>query len=104
MLGLLYSAGQGVEKDAGKGFEWWMKAAEKGDAQSQKNIGLVLYMGEGHEKDVVRGYAWLSIAIENGLGKVQSLDELNLTPEQITKAKALYKKMIKDNPNLIRQK
>ena len=103
-LGLLYSTGKGVEKDVIKGFEWWMKAAEKGDAQSQRNIGILLYMGRVHEKDVVRGYAWLFMAIENGLGKEQGLDELNLTPEQITKAKALYKKMIKDNPNLIRQK
>lgn len=40
-LGLMYTNGQGVEKDYAKAAGWYAKAADHGDQRAQFNLGLL---------------------------------------------------------------
>ena len=51
--------GYGVEKDEAKGFEFAMKAAERGHAASQTLVGECYLDGLGVERNVERGEVWL---------------------------------------------
>jgi tetratricopeptide (TPR) repeat protein len=50
-IGLLYSNGQGVEKDGVKALEWFRKAAAKGDVAGLTYIGAAHLSGVGVAKD-----------------------------------------------------
>ncbi|SVA59290.1 uncharacterized protein METZ01_LOCUS112144, partial [marine metagenome] len=59
---------------------------------------------EGVPKDIVTAYAWVNIAAANGQENGKKLRDLiakKMTPEQIAKAEALAKEMVKKNPKLI---
>ncbi|MBQ2077299.1 MAG: sel1 repeat family protein, partial [Bacteroidales bacterium] len=45
-----YYHGKGVGQNAEKAFEWYMKAAGKGDMQSQVNVANAYYLGNGIEQ------------------------------------------------------
>lgn len=47
MSTVMYERGEGVEKDAGKAFEWYHKAAEGGDVQAQACVAEYLESGVG---------------------------------------------------------
>ena len=50
-----------------KRFDLWMKAAEKGNAYAQANIGDCFYFGQnGAQKDYLRAKEWYEKSIENG--------------------------------------
>ena len=65
-------------------------------------------------KDDVISYAWFIIAtmqnkegtrfIEQAAKQLKPVQRKKLTPEQITKAEALVKEMIKKNPKLLNKK
>ena len=44
-LGVCYERGTGVKVNLGMAFEWYMKAADKGDMQSQVNVANAYYLG-----------------------------------------------------------
>ena len=47
-------------------FEITKKAAERGDAVAQLNLGVIYDNGEGMPEDDVHAYAWYSIAAAQG--------------------------------------
>lgn len=49
---------EGVAKDHAKAAEWYLKAAELGNADAQYNIGVAYANGEGVKEDVVTAYMW----------------------------------------------
>jgi len=105
-LGNMYANGEGVAKDFKESVKWCRKAAEKGHVKAQYNLGSMYYFGDGVEKDNVTAYAWSNIATANGLERSRerkSLIAKEMTPEQISKAKALSKEMVKKNPKLIKK-
>jgi TPR repeat protein len=62
------------------------------------------YKGEGVLEDYVTAYAWWNIAATNGhrdAKKNKGIIAKEMTAENITKAEALVKEMIKKNPKLI---
>jgi hypothetical protein len=49
-----------------KAFEWYMKAAEKGDMQSQVNVGAAFWNGDGVEKNLEECAFWYELAANGG--------------------------------------
>ena len=112
-LGTAYMSGSGVKENQEEAIKWWRRAAEKSDAMSQAQLGKLYWKGGPVPKDKVRAFAWFSLAARNGamegmldiiegdLPDKAQIDQA-MTPEQITKAQALIKEMIKKNPKLIK--
>ena len=67
LIGFAYFIGRGVEQNYESAFEWYMKAAEKGDKHAQNNVGLFYERGRGCEIDLVQAMHWYqkSAAKEN---------------------------------------
>src|ERR1700745_3217196 len=60
LLGAMYWSGEGVPRDHKEAAKWYLRAAEKGYAREQHDIG------EGvPPKDDVQAYKWLSLAVLN---------------------------------------
>lgn len=53
-------------KDEAEAVRWYTKAAERGDAEAQYNLGLMVLIGEGTEKDLKKGIGWMEQAAANG--------------------------------------
>jgi hypothetical protein len=97
-LAVMYHTGAGVKKDYQKAFYWYKKAAEQGITAAQANLGVMYAKGTGTKQDYVKSYAWYSVAASAlSIDKVGSalwgIDYLatQMTPDQLTKAKALTK-------------
>ncbi|TVU47676.1 hypothetical protein EJB05_07282, partial [Eragrostis curvula] len=90
-LGLLYYYGlRGLQRDYGKAFSWFTKAAEKGETRSMELLGEIYARGAGVEKNYTEAYKWLTLAAKqqhysayNGLGylyvKGYGVETKNLT-------------------------
>ena len=104
-LGDRYWHGLGVDRNSTESFNWFMKAALQGNSGSQFNVGALLFKGdiESVGKDEVTGLAWVKIAISNGFPKAGMNQLKGIKPGQLTKAVALSKEMIKNNPKLIQE-
>ena len=105
-LGLMYEKGRGVERDFKEAVKWFQKAADQGAAEAQALLGALYAEGRGVMEDNVTAYAWVNIAAVNGLANGKKFKDLiakKMTAEQITKAEALSKEMIKKNPKLLKK-
>ena len=94
----MYASGQGVEKDSKEAVKWFQKAADQGNARAQYVLGFMYAEGRGLMEDNVTAYAWCNIAAANGdaNGKIwKPKIAKEMTPEQIAKAEALAKEMVK---------
>ena len=103
-LGYAYDEGQGVPKNDKEAVKWYRKAAEQGYASAQSNLGYAYDWGEGVLEDDVTAYAWYNIAATNGQAtakKNKPIIAKKMTPDQIAKAEALVKEMVKKNPKLL---
>ena len=106
-LGGMYDDGKGVLEDDKEAVKWFRKAAEHGFAPAQHNLGVMYGKGEGVLQDIVTAYAWLNISAANGQEKAKKFKDLaanEMTPDQIAKAEALVKEMVKKNPKLLNNK
>lgn len=70
----MYENGQGFELDNTKAFEWYLKAANQGEALAQGSLGLMYFEGRGVKQDKVKSQEWYSKSCENGYWP--SCDEL----------------------------
>ena len=70
-LGLLYAKGEGVPQDYVEAREWWLKAAEQGDASAQYNLGIYYHNGQGVPQDYVEARKWYLKAAEQGHADAQ---------------------------------
>jgi len=117
-LGIRYEYGKEVLEDDKEAVKWYRKAAAQGHAPAQVNLGLMYAIGEGVPQDFVTAYAWWDIAAANGNTDTVAVTDLlaketaatgkthiakEMTPEQITKAEALVKEMVKKNPKLLKK-
>ena len=104
-FGMMYVNGKGVEEDHREAVKWYRKAAEQGFGSAQKNLGVMYGFGNGVLQDYVTAYAWVNIAGANGADVKKFKSEIlekKMTPEQIAKAQALSKEMVKKNPKLLK--
>ena len=65
LLGIMYSNGQGVMKDAAEAAKWVAKAAEGGDPAAQTTIGVIYESGQGVVQNDAEAAKWYKKAIEN---------------------------------------
>ena len=69
-LGALYATGWWTgPKDPVEGARWYRRAAERGHAEAQYNLGFMILEGEGTEKNVDEGLYWLHLSAEQGEGQ-----------------------------------
>ncbi len=62
-LGVMYATGDwSGPKDLAEAARWYRRAAEKGNAESQYDLGFMLLLGEGGPKDNGEGLMWLERA------------------------------------------
>ena len=66
-----YFNGDGYRKDPQLAARLWAKAAEKGNAKAQLNLGLCFLEGKGIEKDGAAGVQWIRKAAEAGLSDAE---------------------------------
>jgi TPR repeat protein len=57
-LALHYYYGEGTEKDLGKAFYWYQKAAKGGNVKAMHGLAFRYYYGEGMEKDLEKAFYW----------------------------------------------
>ncbi|MBR3830862.1 MAG: sel1 repeat family protein, partial [Muribaculaceae bacterium] len=76
--GICYELGHGVEKDFPKAIEYYQKAAEKGYAPAQYNLGVCYYNGNGVEKSIENAKKWFELAAPQGHQKaIEALEIIN---------------------------
>jgi len=64
-LGVMYATGDwSGPKDLAEAARWYRLAAEKGNAESQYDLGFMLLLGEGEPKNTEEGLMWLERAGE----------------------------------------
>jgi TPR repeat protein len=72
-LGTMYLSGRGVDKDIGKGLEWFRQAGEQGSAKSQFNLGEGYRVGLGVDKNMSKAIDWYMQAADQGLKEAQAI-------------------------------
>lgn len=73
-VGSALMMGRGVAKDAKKGFEWLLKAAdENNSANGQLAVAGAYMTGQGTERDLDRAESYARRALENGVSVAQRL-------------------------------
>ena len=65
-LGKFYHGGLGVKQDDKEAAQWFRKAADQGDAESQFALSVMYSTGIVFKKDEVEGEAWLRKAADQG--------------------------------------
>ena len=93
LIGVMYALGLGVEPDAQRAFEWYLRASMKGHAGAQSGVGWYYEVGLGMpQPDLVRAYMWYVLsAIGGDPDAAISQEEVvkKMTREQIEKALVL---------------
>jgi TPR repeat protein len=65
-LAIGYLEGLGTKQDLRKGIEWMRKAARKGDAKAQYNLGMAYLDGEGVRVNRRNARVWFDKAAKQG--------------------------------------
>lgn len=58
MVGYMYDHGEGAPQDIKEAAQWYLKAAEKGNAKAQYRLGLLYATGSGVDKDLKEAEKW----------------------------------------------
>lgn len=70
-LGMCYLQGKGVQQDAVRAVECFVKAADAGDSNAQFNLAVCFTQGLGCDRDDVKAFHYFSCAAEQGDPKAQ---------------------------------
>jgi uncharacterized protein len=65
-VGLMYSQGKGVPKDAAEAFSWYQKAAMQNYMDAEYNLALLYRDGKGVKTDFAEAIRWFQRAAERG--------------------------------------
>ena len=93
-----YANGLGVAKDEVEAVKWYRKAAEKGNAEAQLNLGEMYANGRGVEEDDVEAYKWFLLSGAQGTEQAKEkipIIEKSLTPEQRAQGEKLAREFKK---------
>lgn len=92
-LGAMFYTGEAVSRDAAGNIMdydpvsaagWFFRAAEKGHAEAQFNLGLLYLHGDGVEKDIEAALKWFTQSAEQGNADAQNnLGVIYLTGEGV---------------------
>lgn len=100
-LGEIYFTGDATVQDFKAAREWLQKAADQHIAVAERRLGQMEDEGLGGPKNPIRAYALYEQAILDGDGYAQRLRDAlvqRLSPDQVTEAQALAKKMTEARP------
>ena len=82
-----------IQKDLTKSFQYYQRAAAKGDVYSQYSLAWALAQGKGVPQNWEKAYYWANIAAANAdddlresILKVRTIAANNLTPSRLAKA------------------
>ena len=67
----MYENGQGVAQNYAEAVKWYRKAADKGFAQAQFNLGLLYYQGRGVDLDDVEAVKWFRKSADQGVAEAE---------------------------------
>jgi hypothetical protein len=70
-MGVLYSEGWGVDRDAAIAFSWFQKAARQDYPPAQYSVGNAYFKGFGVEINIPEAEMWWDIASRNGYSQAQ---------------------------------
>ncbi len=62
----MYATGRDVQQDNTEAAKWLRKAAERGHADAQFNLGVMYNNGEGVPEDDIEAVKWYRKAAEQG--------------------------------------
>ena len=68
----MYDYGEGVLQDYAEAVKWFLRAAKRGHADAQNNLGLMYDYGEGVPQDYAEAVKWYRRAAEQGYALAQS--------------------------------
>ncbi|HIC81547.1 MAG TPA: sel1 repeat family protein [Kiloniellaceae bacterium] len=66
LAGILETGGTGLARDLPAAARWYRRAAVRGDAVAQMNLGQMYTQGWGLAQDRVQALAWFSLAADQG--------------------------------------
>lgn len=64
-IGGMYEKGNGVAKDVGQAFEWYVKAAKQGNDKAAYKVGFSFLRGKGVSQNNQKALKWLNVAAEH---------------------------------------
>ena len=67
LIGVMYALGLGVDRDAERAFDWYLRASLKGHPGAQSGLGWYYEVGRGiPAPDMVRAYLWYALSAIGG--------------------------------------
>lgn len=92
-LGRRYLRGRGLPRAPERAVRWFRRAAERGNAQAQYELGLCLAQGLGVAPDPLAAHRWLSLAVARGVDhdrarRALADAEARLDPGQLAASRA----------------
>ncbi|MGI9239191.1 MAG: tetratricopeptide repeat protein, partial [Verrucomicrobiales bacterium] len=72
MIGLYLQRGYVVPKDDDAASQWFLRAAEIGEAKAQRKLAMRYFRGTGVEQDTVEALKWCELALKNPNGDVET--------------------------------
>ena len=88
-LGHSYLHGYGLEKDAARAVDWFLRAGDRGYPPAQYALGMLFAKGEGVERDLDAARRWFEAAEESGhefaAGALRHLERIGQPPEKAEK-------------------
>ena len=88
-----------MPQDYAEAVRWYRKAAERGHAQAQFNLGGAYGLGQGVPQDVVYAHKWLNLAGSQGHEQAQELRRMSedtMTREQVAEAQRLAREWMRE--------
>src|SRR5579871_2170216 len=70
-LGVMYTDGEGVEKNLTEAMKWFRQAADQGSPDAQYNLGLAYSAGSGVPRDSNEALRWFRLAAAQGLADAE---------------------------------
>ena len=91
-LGSMYEDGLVVLRDYGEVVKWYRRAAERGFAEAQVNLGFRYVKGQGVARGLVRAHMWSNLAAAQGAEMAmdnRAIVAATMTPDQIAEVQGL---------------
>jgi len=99
----MYFTGTGLPQDYSRAAQWVQKAAEKGYARAQLDLGYLYEQGNGVPLDYIRAYMWYKVAASGGeeraFGRLKSLSAV-MTKAQINQAGVAAEQLSRAQPRI----